>query len=1100
MILLLSFILSNSFNSTELIRLKELSSSGAKHAKIVAEKFDKLYKEQPKLKKYMQPSKRDLLEKLREKKGKGVDTLYILAIRAEFQPDTSSRTTGNGIMDIDRNEFPYDSLGSPTTGYRHIYEDLWDTPFDEGGHNLYYDPPHTKRYFEHLMEGLQSYWWTVSEHQLWLEYRVVPDAESTSYELPYSLLYYGEPWDFERGLLTLFKDVITTCDRESPGIDFSKYAGNSGAVIIFHAGGCWQTDYMWDSDYDIPAAFITNVESYFGTPIWVDNQTVPINEGILYPQTAFQDGVYGFLQGGLVHEFGHQLGLFDLYDTEGGTMGMGGWDLMGTGNWNLDGLLPPYICAWNAEKLGFITPVKLNRDTSVSIAWRGGPITGVPPKVYEIPITTGERFLVEERFAYVPQKDTTYIDTFYSADSCLHLDSSSVRVWKDGVMTWFNDYDFGLPCDTNSGGLAIWHIDEAKLAADSLYNSINAGSPKAVDMEEADGVQDFETPIKFIIDGMAAFYGRKYDLFYKDTTIPHQENDSFCQLNAYEFTPYTSPNTNDNNGGMTNVYITDISFSDTIMSFNLKFENQLAGFPTQVTSFFSVNSPNVAEVNGNSVIFCGGMDTLSGNKIYACNSAGNILWSRLIPTENYLGFYGSPAIGDVNGDGVLDIAVTSFTGEDTVIEKGYKIKHIPLTYQKAKADSNTVIKITGQLYVCDIYGNQIFVNSHVSEAAIYGSPLLADINKDGKDEIIFGSEDNQLVVFKGDGDTLWIKNLHSPIWTTPVYDSASNTLYATSFDGRLWAIEDTVTKWIALEPYVTPTTCSPVVCDFNNDGTKEIIMCTGESKMYCISDSGTILWSKELEGIPFYSSPVVADIDKDLSPDIILAIDNKIYGFNGLGNNLPGFPINTGTEWTLQGAPVTGDINNDSIPELVIGTPEGKVLAYNNRGKLVKGFPLATGNSIYSTPLLADINKDGKLDILVTCDDGKLYGFSLGEYGKLEWTKLHFNPENNRILDWTINPAQIAKDIFMNKDFYVYPNPIMGRGYIRYFSGDADRVDIKVINLAGKVLNSFRGKIGLNNYQDEVLPDLPFGIYICRVEVTSGGKSYVRFKKFAVTK
>lgn len=1007
----------------------------------------------------------------------------------EFQPDTSSLTTGNGLMDLDHNEFPYDSLGYHTVGYRNIYQNLWDTPFDSGGHNLYYDPPHTKHYFEHLMEGLQNYWWTVSEHQLWLEYRVVPDAESASYKLPYSLIYYGEPWDFERGLLTLFKDAITTCDLESPGIDFSKYAGNSGAVIIFHGGGCWQTDYIGDSPYDIPAAFISNVEGYFQTPIWVDNQTVPINEGILYPQTSFQDGVYGFLQGGLAHEFGHQLGLFDLYDIELKTMGMGGWDLMGTGNWNLDGLLPPYICAWNTERLGFIKPTILDKDTSLSIAWRSGPVNGIPPKIYKTPITTGEYFLIEERFAYVPQKDTVYIDTIYNADSSSHLDSSNVRVWKDGVMTWFNDYDFGLPPDTNTGGLAIWHVDENKIARDSSTNSINTGSPKAVDMEEADGIQDFETLIKFIIDVDAAFYGRKYDVFY---------HDAICPLHLDEFTPYTSPNTDNNNGGITNVFIDNISVSDTIMSFNINFKNQLAGFPVKCGTWFDVNSPTAVKVNDTIRTFCAVMDTTAignswvGSIIWAFNPDGSVFWADTVPATNLLT---SPAIGDINSDGKLEIIITPFTFSYDTLSKTRKAK-----YTKSKTDTFNWMK--GHVYAWDVYGNFIFGRENITGERIISTPLIADINTDGAGEIIFGSNDGKLYAMNASGMISgYPKNLYQPIYTTSVYDSASKTLYATAFDGRLWAIgPDTTTKWVALEPYVTPTTCSPVVCDFNNDGIKEIIVCTGEMKLYCINDSGKVLWSRELENMPFYSSPVVADMDKDLSPDIIITLGNKIYGFNNLGANLAGFPVNTGASSDLQGAPVIGDINNDSLSEIVIGTADGKVLAYSNKGRLLKGFPLAVGGGIYSSPMLIDVNEDGNLDILVTCDDGKLYGFSLGKYGNLEWPKLHLNPANNRILDWSTNPAQISDDIFMKKEFFVYPNPITDKGWIKYFSGDAEKVDIKVINLAGKVLKNFTGKTGANNYQEELLPTLPFGVYVCRVEVISDGKSYVRFKKFAVAK
>ena len=44
------------------------------------------------------------------------------------------------------------------------------------------------------------------------------------------------------------------------------------------------------------------------------------------------------------HEFGHQLGLPDLYDTtpdqNGNSQGLGAWDIMATGVWNANGYVP----------------------------------------------------------------------------------------------------------------------------------------------------------------------------------------------------------------------------------------------------------------------------------------------------------------------------------------------------------------------------------------------------------------------------------------------------------------------------------------------------------------------------------------------------------------------------------------------------------------------------------------------------------------------------------------------------------------------------------------------------------------------------------------
>lgn len=52
------------------------------------------------------------------------------------------------------------------------------------------------------------------------------------------------------------------------------------------------------------------------------------------------------------HEFGHAFGLPDLYDTNGGSEGVGWWDLMGSGNWNTP-TNPGYMGAWSKNFLGW---------------------------------------------------------------------------------------------------------------------------------------------------------------------------------------------------------------------------------------------------------------------------------------------------------------------------------------------------------------------------------------------------------------------------------------------------------------------------------------------------------------------------------------------------------------------------------------------------------------------------------------------------------------------------------------------------------------------------------------------------------------------------
>lgn len=80
------------------------------------------------------------------------------------------------------------------------------------------------------------------------------------------------------------------------------------------------------------------------TGMWVrDYTTEPENGGL---------GVFA-------HEFGHDLGLPDLYDTQGGENGTGFWTLMSSGSWlnhgaDSIGTTPGYMGAWEKLQLGWL--------------------------------------------------------------------------------------------------------------------------------------------------------------------------------------------------------------------------------------------------------------------------------------------------------------------------------------------------------------------------------------------------------------------------------------------------------------------------------------------------------------------------------------------------------------------------------------------------------------------------------------------------------------------------------------------------------------------------------------------------------------------------
>jgi outer membrane protein assembly factor BamB len=71
-------------------------------------------------------------------------------------------------------------------------------------------------------------------------------------------------------------------------------------------------------------------------------------------------------------------------------------------------------------------------------------------------------------------------------------------------------------------------------------------------------------------------------------------------------------------------------------------------------------------------------------------------------------------------------------------------------------------------------------------------------------------------------------------------------------------------------------------------------------------------------------------------------------------------------------SPVLADINNDGILDLIVGTSTGHIWALNgNNGTVISNFPIKTGSMINSQPIILQIKN--VLNIIVPSHDGYLY-------------------------------------------------------------------------------------------------------------------------------
>ncbi len=289
----------------------------------------------------------------------------------------------------------------------------------------------------------------------------------------------------------------------------------------------------------------------------------------------------------------------------------------------------------------------------------------------------------------------------------------------------------------------------------------------------------------------------------------------------------------------------------------------------------------------------------------------------------------------------------------------------------------------------------------------YSHPLVTELDgsPDGKEVVVVTSSGN-LSAIRSDGTVLWHNPMHPPGSNTPAcspIDAERSTLpcvficaenqqrvYAFSHDGTTLAGWPTGTNYRFIR-------VAPAIGDINLDGSIEII--AGDECCYVFSwnptgdwkASGTALSSflwRNLTGTPstaiYGSTCALGDLDDDPNGilDVVVGTNHapEVYGFPGdvWGDfvsdplYLAGWP--RGTSDRVSSSPAIGDIDGDGKNDLAVGSDNGKLFMWLSSDGSWTGHPVL--GSVKSSPALCDLDGDGKLDVVVGSDSGRVFAFN----------------------------------------------------------------------------------------------------------------------------
>ncbi len=343
----------------------------------------------------------------------------------------------------------------------------------------------------------------------------------------------------------LVEEAVVLAD---PDVDFSAFDNNNDgrvdALFVVHAGPA--AEEIYTVNFPDHEKYLWSHKSSISR---LNLDGVKVEDYSLEPE----NGTIGVF----CHEFGHALGLPDLYDTDGSSEGIGEWGLMAGGGWCYRtgdplGSSPSHFTAWSKERLGWLEPIVVTGNV-MQIEIPPAESSPIAYRLWTNGQSGGEYFLVENR-------------------QNLGFDAGLTRRQKD----------FSL---TDSYGLIIYHVDNSGRQSNENRRIIDVeeASPYILNNQVTEQL-DLERILpthEFLFNGNRGDNGDPFPGF---SQINNDATDYVGERDLGVFDENSIPNSKSNNGFPTSVAVTNIRLSG---------QNILADFFVEPVT--SVENPETEE-------------------------------------------------------------------------------------------------------------------------------------------------------------------------------------------------------------------------------------------------------------------------------------------------------------------------------------------------------------------------------------------------------------------------------------------------------------------------------------------------------------------------
>ncbi len=395
------------------------------------------------------------------------------------------------------------------------------------------------------------------------------------------------------------------------------------------------------------------------------------------------------------------------------------------------------------------------------------------------------------------------------------------------------------------------------------------------------------------------------------------------------------------------------------------------------------------------------------------------LWVKALGANTY----SSPLVADVNNDRQLEIVIGTGDGEVRVFSGKNDLDPLLIMTTGKQITATPAAGLLGSTtaIVCGSYDGFIYAWNGATGTELWkvdtGKPVrssaaIGDINGDGNNDVVVGSDNGKLYAVDSSGRDLngfpftLNRDKTAAIASSPALADVDNDgkleIAVGADDGKIYLIKVTADGPTLMSGYPVGTEynvrSSPIFADIDGDGRYEIVVGSDDFSIYAFKMDGKYpsviteetdpvtkrkikkrvsKWPIKTEYKIQFSSAAAADVDGDKRPEAFIGSgDGFLYGLKGDGSPLPGFPVQCGGK-LYYSSPVLADVSGDGNADIVIASSDGGVYAFDSKGTAVSGFPIVTGanNSINVTPAIADVNNDGYLEVVFADSTRSLYAY-----------------------------------------------------------------------------------------------------------------------------